>query len=177
MGGEAGVLSRVGTGSTFWFTARLRKDHRGESLDGHTPDLDAEQLIQQRHGGRHILVVDDDPMNLEVAQIFLESLGLIVDIADDGESAVKQAAARAYALIIMDMQMPRMNGLEATKVIRQLPGHEKTPILAMTANAFAEDKANCFAAGMDAFLTKPFEPKRLFSILLRWLEQGESLRN
>jgi PAS domain S-box-containing protein len=176
MDGEAGVLSAEGTGSTFWFTATLRKDSAFEALDEHKPNIDAEHLIQQRHCGRRILVVDDDPMNLEVAQIFLESLGLIVDSAEDGESAVKQAGDNAYALIIMDMQMPRMNGIEATKVIRQLPGHKKTPILAMTANAFAEDKANCFAAGMDAFLTKPFEPKRLFAILLRWLEQGEKIR-
>ncbi|MEI7613579.1 MAG: response regulator [Betaproteobacteria bacterium] len=176
MGGEAGVVSSAGVGSTFWFTATLRKDSAFQSIDGHEPDIDAEQLIQQRHCGQRILVVDDDPMNLEVAQIFLESLGLVVDIADDGESGVNKARLNAYALIIMDVQMPRLNGLEATKAIRQLTGHQSTPILAMTANAFAEDKANCFAAGMDAFLTKPFEPKRLFSILLRWLEQGKRNR-
>jgi CheY-like chemotaxis protein len=72
----------------------------------------------------------------------------------------------------MDMQMPKLNGLDATRAIRKIPMHQKTPILAMTANAFAEDKANCFAAGMDAFLTKPFEPRQLFTILLLWLEHG-----
>ncbi|MEI7431027.1 MAG: response regulator, partial [Betaproteobacteria bacterium] len=90
---------------------------------------------------------------------------------------VNKARENAYALIIMDMQMPKMNGLDATKAIRKLPGHQTTPILAMTANAFAEDKANCFAAGMDDFLTKPFEPKQLFGCLLKWLEHGEAAKD
>ena len=76
-----------------------------------------------------------------------------------------------YALILMDMQMPVMDGLEATRRIRQLPGYENTPILAMTANAFAEDKERCLEAGMNDFLTKPINPGQIFSSLLGWLEQ------
>jgi len=170
MGGEVGAQSTQGVGSTFWFTVTLKKGSVSETFAEREPEHDAEQLIQQYHSNRRILVVDDDPMNLEVAQIFLEASGLVVEIAEDGERGVHKARENNYALIIMDMQMPKLNGLDATKAIRQLPGHQKTPILAMTANAFAEDKANCFAAGMDDFITKPFEPKKLFASLLKWLE-------
>jgi two-component system sensor histidine kinase/response regulator len=172
MGGDAGVHSTLGAGSTFWFTARLKRGNAAAAFAQQEANVDAEQLIHQRYAGSRILVVDDDPMNLEVSQIFLEAMGLIVDIAEDGERSVLKAHANDYDLIIMDMQMPKLNGLDATRAIRQLPRHRKTPILAMTANAFAEDKANCFAAGMDAFLTKPFEPRQLFTILLIWLEHG-----
>jgi CheY-like chemotaxis protein len=78
-----------------------------------------------------------------------------------------------YAAILMDMQMPKLNGVEATQEIRQLPGNRDTPIIAMTANAFAEDKAQCLAAGMTDFLSKPFNPDQLFAILLRALIQRD----
>jgi CheY-like chemotaxis protein len=83
-------------------------------------------------------------------------------------------ATERYALILMDMQMPRMDGLDATRCIRKDPAYVDTPIIAMTANAFAEDRARCLAAGMTDFLVKPFSPNSLFEILLRGLRQGES---
>jgi two-component system sensor histidine kinase/response regulator len=172
MGGDAGVHSALGEGSTFWFTAHLKRGSAAAAFARPESNVDAEKIIHQRYAGSRILVVDDDPMNLEVSQIFLEALGLVVDIAEDGERSVIKAREHDYALIIMDMQMPKLNGLDATRAIRKLPRHHQTPILAMTANAFAEDKANCFAAGMDAFLSKPFEPRQLFTILLIWLEHG-----
>ena len=121
-----------------------------------------------------LLVVDDEPVNRELAQVLLEDVGLNVDTADDGESAITLAQHTTYALVLMDMQMPRVDGLDATRAMRRLPEWGQVPIVAMTANAFAEDKARCIAAGMNDFLTKPFEPDTLFQKLLEWLERQPS---
>ena len=170
MGGKVGVVSAPGTGSTFWFTARLKK----EASHGTAPPLhagDSETLIRQRHTGKRILIVDDDPLNLDVSHGLLGDSGLVVDTAEDGFEAVSKASATAYALIIMDMQMPKLDGLEATRRIRVLPDYGDIPILAMTANAFIEDKTRCLDAGMNDFLVKPFDPEDFFTCLLRWLEK------
>ena len=170
MGGDAGVESTSGAGSTFWFTARLNKEESQETVVP-AATADAEKVIRQRYHGYHILLVDDDPMNLEVAQFLLEDSGLVVEAAKDGVQAVRMATENSYAVIIMDVQMPILDGLEATRLIRKLPGYQETPILAMTANAFAEDRARCFESGMNDFLIKPFDPNMLFSALLKWLDQ------
>jgi CheY-like chemotaxis protein len=128
-------------------------------------------VIHQRYAGSRILVADDEPINREIAQMLLEDIGLLIDTAEDGEMAVALAKITNYAAILMDMQMPKVNGLEATQQIREIPGAQQIPIIAMTANAFAEDKVLCMAAGMNDFLIKPFNPDVLFSILLKWLNQ------
>jgi CheY-like chemotaxis protein len=92
-------------------------------------------------------------------------------LAEDGIEAIERVREKDYDLILMDMQMPNMDGVEATKLARQLPNGKTVPIIAMTANAFAEDKARCFDAGMNDFIMKPVEPKLLFETLLKWLEQ------
>jgi PAS domain S-box-containing protein len=169
MNGEAGAESEPGVGSTFWFTARLMK---GTEVATQTQGCaaDAETRLRQGHAAHRILVVDDDLINLEVAQMHLEVAGLEVDTARDGEIAIEMAKKKNYAAILMDMQMPNMNGMEATRQIRQLAAYQTTPIIAITANVFAEDKAQCLASGMNAFLTKPFEPASLYTILLQSLE-------
>lgn len=168
MGGEAGVESTQGTGSTFWFTARLTKGIE-TVVKAAGANVDTEMVLRQHHSGKRILVVDDEPINREVARMLLEDIGLLADMAEDWQAAVAAAGALPYAAILMDMQMPNMNGLEATRAIRKLPGCGQTPIIAMTANAFAEDRAHCAEAGMSDFLAKPFVPEALFATLLHWL--------
>ncbi|MCX7167449.1 MAG: response regulator [Rhodocyclales bacterium] len=172
MGGNAGVESTPGVGSTFWFTARLqKKERRKAERTPHIVGPDAEAELRQGYCGNHILVVDDEPINREVAKIQLEDTGLVIDTAEDGAQAIAKARMKAYAAILMDMQMPNVDGLEATRQIRLTPGYRSTPIIAMTANAFAEDKARCLEAGMNDFLIKPFVPDTLFATLLRNLNQ------
>ena len=170
MSGDVGAQSTPGAGSTFWFTARLRKKANREESGLPIMVADAEKRIRQHYFGSRILLVDDEPVNLAVTRFLLEESGLVVDTAEDGVLAIRQASDSSYALVNMDMQMPNMNGLEATQRIRTLAGYRDVPILAMTANAFAEDKARCFEAGMNDFLVKPIDPDVLFSIVLTWLE-------
>jgi PAS domain S-box-containing protein len=170
MDGEAGAISEPGVGSTFWFTVKLKKFGDGTTVVIHT-DVGAEAELQQRFAGQRVLVTDDDPVNLEVAVIQIEAAGLIADTASDGVEAVESAQKVLYAAIFMDMQMPNLNGMDATRQIRTIPGYRHTPIIAMTANAYAEDKAQCLDAGMSDFLIKPFVPVELFSVLLKALKQ------
>jgi CheY-like chemotaxis protein len=169
MGGKVGADSTPGMGSTFWFTVTLTKS--GEAEAPTATAVDAEAEIRRRYAGRRILVVDDEPVNREIALMQLEAVDLVVDMAVDGTEAVALAQKNRYAAILMDMQMPKLNGLEATWEIRRLLGNRDTPIIAMTANAFAEDKAKCMTAGMNDFLIKPFSPDELFAVLLRALQR------
>ncbi len=126
------------------------------------------------HHGQRILVAEDNPVNQEVARELLEDLGLRVDIADNGEAAVAMVRDNAYDLILMDMQMPVMDGIEATRTIRALPGQSLQPIVAMTANAFEEDRMACLNAGMNDHVAKPVNPETLFTVLLKWLPPPKS---
>ncbi len=171
MGGKVGADSTAGVGSSFWFTVKLKKGAAAAVLAA--TDVDAEAELRQHFAGRRILVVDDEPINREIAVMQLEDVDLLADTAEDGAEAVALARKNSYAAIFMDMQMPKLNGVEATRQIRQLPGYRDIPIIAMTANAFAEDKAQCLAAGMSDFLIKPFNPDELFAILLRSLSRRE----
>ena len=167
MGGEAGVNSKLGVGSTFWFTARLRKNLVTPADAREIGSESAEKRLRDAFSGRRILLVEDEPINREITETLLSELGLLVSIAEDGAQAVKLAATEEYAAILMDMQMPVMDGLEATRQIRQLPNGARVPIIAMTANAFTEDRSRCLAAGMDDFITKPFIPEHLYATLLK----------
>jgi signal transduction histidine kinase/ActR/RegA family two-component response regulator len=183
MGGEVGVTSEVGVGSTFWVTVRLRRAVEGQPIDTHQPAeapnvnttgtidqyLTPRELLTRDFLGNRVLVAEDDPLNQEVAVCLLEAVGLVPVVANNGQEALELARAGRYALMLMDMQMPVMNGVEATRAIRQLPGMSTIPILAMTANAFDEDRDTCLAAGMDDHIGKPVNPATLYETLLRWL--------
>ena len=173
MGGEAGFESEPGVGSTFWFTARFAHCERHATVpvaQAWPPEtVPAEVTLMQRYRGIRVLLAEDNPINQEVALDLLQEAGLAADLAHDGNEAVAMAQRTAYDLILMDVQMPGMNGLDATRAIRKLPGRETTPILAMTASAFAEDREACLAAGVNDHVGKPVDPGALFAAMLKWL--------
>ena len=171
MGGEVGVISTPGVGSTFWLTARLAKAQPAADAPVEQPTGSAELRLREAFSGSRILLAEDEPVNREITEMLLQDTGLQIDTAEDGAIAVELASRNDYALILMDMQMPNMDGLEATRRIRQLPNGATVPIVAMTANAFAEDRQRCLAAGMNDFMTKPFDPEHVFATLLKWLTQ------
>ena len=174
MGGEAGAESVLGQGSTFWFTAWLQS---AESAPVSTRDLSPQALRDfmrsRNYSHFKLLVVEDDPINQLVAQELLAGAGLQFELACTGKQAVEMAERTCYDLILMDMFMPEMDGLEATRRIRAMPGQGQVPIVAMTANAFSEDRERCIAAGMNDFIEKPVNPNRLFATVQRWLEHEE----
>jgi signal transduction histidine kinase/CheY-like chemotaxis protein len=169
MGGKVGVASQPEHGSTFWLTARVK---RGMAEAGTTfaatPSL-AEDTLRRDYRGTRLLLAEDDPVNQAVALGLLRDAGFSVDLAEDGAQALSMATNGSYALILMDMQMPSMDGVEATRRIRALPQCETLPIIAVTANAFGDDRERCFAAGMNDFIAKPINPEIVFATLLKWL--------
>ena len=137
-----------------------------------THAVDAEAVLKMRHAGTKVLLVEDEPINQEVCRHMLEDVGMVVSTADNGREACDQVRQERFAVILMDMQMPVMGGLEATREIRRYPEGADVPIIALTANAFSEDKARCLESGMNDFLTKPTNPQMLFTVLLKCLTRN-----
>jgi two-component system sensor histidine kinase/response regulator len=128
----------------------------------------AGDALEQLHGAR-VLVVEDNDINQQVARELLEAMGLVVDLAEDGVVALEKLQGPAYDLVFMDMQMPRMDGLAATRALRQVERLATLPVVAMTANAMEQDRRECLAAGMNDFLVKPIDPDQLTQALLQWI--------
>jgi len=169
MGGDAGAESEFGQGSTFWFTVWLGCGEEEEVETAASDRAQSESVLRSKHKGCCILLVEDNAINLEVANELLIGVGLEVESAENGRLAVDKVRTGSYDLVLMDVQMPEMDGLTATRLIRTMDGKAEIPILAMTANAFEEDKQACLDAGMNDFVAKPVDPKNLYSLLAKWL--------
>ncbi|MFM2051107.1 MAG: hypothetical protein RL682_1598, partial [Pseudomonadota bacterium] len=182
MGGEVGVESAVNVGSTFWFTAQLGIASLAESASSNPMNkvvLDVKAL--QTSGvlqGLRVLLAEDNPINQQVATELLHAVGAVVDVADNGLVALQKCQAQsgepAFDVILMDMQMPVMDGLAATLAITALPGWGCIPIIAMTANAMDTDRQRCVDAGMVDFVAKPVEPEQLYRTILQWAARDVS---
>lgn len=169
MEGSVGAESKLGIGSTFWFTVKLKKagtDNISITASGLTNPMEELTL---NYAGKQVLIVDDEPMNRELFAELIEMAGLQSKTAGDGEEAIEAVYQNCFDIILMDMQMPRLHGPEATKRIRELANGKHVPIIALTGNAFADNKELCLASGMNDFLAKPFKPKALYQLLLNWL--------
>ena len=173
MGGEIGVDSRAGQGSTFWFEVRLfpsggiPASEREARSSGDAAE--AEDRIRRECTGAGVLLAEDDPVSRDVALNLLRDVGLDVDVAEDGAAAAALARERRYAAVLMDVTMPKASGIEAARAIRADSVNRDTPIVALTARAFDEDRVACLAAGMNDHLAKPFERAQFFETLARWL--------
>ncbi len=164
MNGEVGLDSVYGAGSTFWFTAQLGVGSAGTLA----PAQEASPfLAMPTIAGARVLLAEDNALNQQVARELLIDAGLEVELAEDGHAAVAMAGQGGFDAVLMDMQMPGLDGLAATRLLRALPGLATLPIIAMTANAMVSDREHCMAAGMTDFITKPVEPDNLWRALLR----------
>jgi len=165
MGGEVGFESSPGHGSRFWFTVQLSL---GTESPAAPPDT-APQRLPREQNGVTILVVEDNRINQKVLSHQLINLGYAIEVAENGEEAVAKVKSRRYDLIFMDVQMPVMDGFQATQEIRSLGEDSSSiPIIAVTANAFQSEREKCFSSGMDDYLTKPVDRDLLQESLRRW---------
>ncbi|MDC6170850.1 response regulator, partial [Paucibacter sp. XJ19-41] len=166
MGGAVGVSSEPGHGSCFWAELWLEIGQASDAQGRRAGPLPSELSALR---GARVLLVDDNDLNREMAAELLEGQGLIVVLAEDGQQALDRLDQARFDIVLMDMQMPVLDGLEATRRIRARPEWAGLPVLAMTANAMRSDRERCLAAGMNDHIAKPIEPDELFAQLLHWL--------
>jgi two-component system sensor histidine kinase/response regulator len=171
MGGAIGFTSEPDVGSTFWFTANL-----GRKTAVFTDTGSAEPDLELRASGR-ILLADDNAVNRRIAQAMLLQLGHVVDTVQNGQAALEALQNVAYDLVFMDVQMPELDGFEATRAIRHLRGPAaKVPIIAMTAHAMVGDRERCIEAGMDDYVSKPIKRESLEKVVSLWIQRRDLQR-
>jgi signal transduction histidine kinase/CheY-like chemotaxis protein/HPt (histidine-containing phosphotransfer) domain-containing protein len=168
MGGRIWIESEIGRGSNFCFTARFERGDQHKAID-HGPALLPPANMLSRLKGLRVLVVEDNDFNQDLIAELLEQCGVIVTLCGNGREALGQLTNEHFDIVLMDMQMPIMDGYEATRRIRATPALANQCIIAMTANAMAEDKRRCLEAGMDDFETKPIDADHLYQTLVKWL--------
>jgi signal transduction histidine kinase/ActR/RegA family two-component response regulator len=167
MGGDMGVKSAPGRGSTFWFTVCVSEAEASASAPLVAMPEEGEGL--EALSGARVLLVEDNDMNQIIAAEFLADAGCEVDVAADGSVALDMIRAKPYDVVLMDMQMPVMDGVTATREIRRDARFDALPIIAMTANAMEQDRRACRAAGMNAYVTKPFDPEEFLATVAHWV--------
>ena len=169
MEGTVGVESTPGQGSTFWATLRVEI-----AADGVVPaslaDFPLHETQTGLFSGLRLLLAEDNPLNQQIARELLEEHGVVVSVADTGLQAIEMLNQGSFDCVLMDVRMPELDGLEATRRIRQQPCFAGLPVIAMTANARTEDRDDCFAAGMNDFISKPVDPAQFFRIISRWIK-------
>jgi two-component system sensor histidine kinase/response regulator len=175
MGGDITVSSTLGEGSTFTLRLPLEISHDTESQSASAQDPKAQ--LQARHAGANILIAEDNPTVQTFITTVLELAGLNVFVASNGEETIEMAKSAQFDLMLLDLMMPKVSGIQAAEAIRHLQNYEKTPILAVTARAYEEDREDCLRSGINAHVPKPVSPQLLLSIVLEWLDQARLEKN
>ena len=168
--GKVGVDSIPGRGSTFWFSVRLGKSSVPHATEN-TDETDVPQDVMAAIVGAKILVVENHLLNQEVVTEFLENAGAAVCVAQNGKEAIDLLQKEHFDCVLMDLQMPVLDGFETTRLTRANPALAGIPVIAMTANASEENREQCLAAGMDDFVSKPFKPYAFYAVIAKWLTQ------
>lgn len=174
MRGYIAVSSILGEGSVF--TLRLPLEKAPYTVAQSTSAQGPKVQLQARHVGANILVADDSETIQSLITDLLEDAGMNVFIANNGEEAIEMAKSAQFDLMLLDLMMPKVSGIQVAEVIRHMPNYQKTPILAVTARAYEEDREECLRAGINAHAPKPVSPELLLSIVLEWLDQARSTK-
>lgn len=173
MGGEIKVDSTLGRGATFFL--RIPTEKKLSSPANAISECDLETSLRSRHAGAHVLVAEDDLSLQSFISTVLEAAGLRVSIANDGQEAIESAGCAQFDLVLMDLIMPRVSGIDAASAIRALPQNKTVPILAVTSMAFEDDRSECLRVGINAHISKPVMQDQLLSTVLEWLDSTRTL--